>query len=184
MTDITSTQTDHQEAAPEKAEQQPAEKTLTQAEVDRIVQQRLTRQKQQEFGDYDDLKAAAAELQTIKDASKTEQQKLVDQLTAVQKQLSDKDSEISKLTVEKLRAEVASTKGVPAGRLSGTTKEEIEADAEAYLSEIASLREAAPKRKPPAPAGLKSGASSSGDTSANPQERAAAALRELRRSGA
>lgn len=183
MGDTTSEQTEHQDTALAKPEQQPAEKTLTQADVDRIVKERLTRQKQQEFGDYDELKAAAAELQTIKDASKTEQQKLADQLTAVQKQLSDKDSEISKLTVGKLRAEIASTKGVPAGRLSGTTKEEIEADADAYLAEIASRSDAQQKRKPPAPAGLKSGASSSGETSANPREAAAMALRRMRNGG-
>lgn len=181
MTD-TSSQTEHQDAAP-TTEQQPAEKTFTQADVDRLLGERLARAKEK-FADYDDLKAAAAELKNIKDANKSESQKLSDQIAALHKQLADKDAEVSTLSLKTLRAEVAATKGVPAGRLQGTTKEEIEADAEAYLAELASIRDAGTKRKPPAPAsGLKSGASSSGDTSANPQERAAAAVRRLRSGG-
>lgn len=175
----TSTETEHQDSAP-TSEQKPAEKTLTQSEVDRIVAERVAREKQK-FADYDDLKAKAQRLQEIEDANKSESQKLADQIAALQKQLSDKDGEIEKAT----RESVAATKGVPAGRLRGATREEMEADAEAYLAEIASLRDSATKRKPPTPTtGLKSGASSTGDSSANPQERAAAVLRQFRRTGA
>ncbi|MEU2106490.1 DUF4355 domain-containing protein [Nocardia sp. NPDC019255] len=181
MTD-TSIETEQQEAAPE-SEQQTAEKTFTQADVDRILAKRLAQQKREHFADYDDLKSAAAELQKIKDANKSESQKLADQLAGLQQQLAERDAQLSSLALEKLRAEVAADKGVPAGRLRGSTKEELEADADAYLTEIAS-RETATKRKPPAPTGLKSGASSSGSTAANPQEAAAAALRLLRRGGA
>ncbi|WP_280473294.1 hypothetical protein [Nocardia asiatica] len=178
----TSTETEHQDTA-STSEQKPAEKTFTQADVDRLLGERLAREKQK-FADYDELKSAAAELKQIKDANKSESQKLTDQIAALQKQLADRDAEVSTLALDKLRAEVAADKGVPAGRLRGSTKEDLEADADAYLTEIAS-RETATKRKSPAPTtGLKSGASSTGDTSADPMERAAAALRQHRRSGA
>jgi hypothetical protein len=182
MTD-TSTQTEHQETAP-TSEQQPAEKTLTQSEVDRIVAERVAREKQK-FADYDDLKVAASRLKEIEDAGKSEQQRLSDQLTTLQQQLAERDKEVAKLSEGKLRAEVAATKKVPPHRINGTTKEELEADAERYLAELAEQTGASKPAVYKAPAtGLKSGASSSGDTPANLQERAAAAVREIRRSGA
>ena len=177
----TSTETEHQDAAPDKPEQQPAEKTLTQAEVDRIVKERLSRQRQQEFGDYDDLKAKAQRLQEIEDANKSETQKLTDQLTSLQQQLTEKDAEVAKATLSSLKASVAAEKGVLASALTGTTKEELEASADDLIAWRDAVK---PNRKPPTSAGLKSGASSSADSSANPQERAAAAVRALRRGGA
>lgn len=179
MTDTS--QTEHQDAAPEqKPEQQPAEKTVPQSEVDRIVKERLARQKEQHFADYDDLKAKAARLQEIEDANKTEAQKLNDQIAALQRQIDEKDAEVAKASLASLKATVSAAKGVPAATLTGTTKEELEASAD----ELIAWRDAnKPSRKSPAPAGLKSGASSSGDTSANAMERAAAAMRALRNGG-
>jgi chromosome segregation ATPase len=182
MTD-TSTETEHQESAT-TSEQKSAEKTFTQAEVDQILGQRLARVKEQ-YGDYENLQAAAAELQKIKEANKSESQKLADQLTTLQQQLAEREKEVAKLSEGKLRAEVAATKKVPPHRINGTTKEELEADADRYLAELAEQTGASKPAVYKAPAtGLKSGASSSGDTPANLQERAAAAVREIRRSGA
>lgn len=181
MGDTTSEQTEEQDVEPAESATQPADKTLTQADVDRIVAKRLAQQKREHFADYDDLKAAAAELKDIKDAGKSEQQKLNDQITTLQKQLADKDAEIAQASLVSLRATVAADKGVPASSLSGTTKEELEISANELLAWRDSMKS---NRKSPGPAGLRSGASNSGDTSANPQERAAAALRELRRGGA
>lgn len=184
MTDTTSSQTDPQDVTPAEPEQTSTEKTLTQADVDRIVTKRLAQQKREHFADYDDLKAAAEELKGIKDANKSESQKLVDELTAMKSQLVEKDQALQQEALKSMRAEVAAAKRVPANRLHGNTKEELEADADAYLAELATVTEVVkPSRKPPNATGLKSGASSSGDTSSNPQERAAAALRALRRSG-
>lgn len=172
----TSTETEPQETADQ--EQKPAEKTFTQSEVDQIVGRRLARAKE-EYGDYDDLKAAAAELQKIKDAGKSEQQKLNDQIATLQKQLADKDAEVEKATLAAIKSDVARVKGVPANRLHGKSKEELEADADAYLAEVGQ-RETAKPRKPAPTSGLKSGASSSGETSSNPREAAAMALRRMR----
>lgn len=185
MSDTTSAGTEPQDAASAEPEEQAADKTLTQVDVDRIVAKRLAQQKREHFADYDDLKVAAEELKGIKDANKSESQKLVDELAALKTQLAEKDSALAQEALKALRADVASTKRVPANRLHGTTKEELEADADAYLAELATVVETVkPIRKPPSATGLKSGASSNGDTSANPQERAAAALRAMRSSGA
>lgn len=49
-------------------------KTFTQADLDRIVTERLNRQKAQ-FGDYDALKAKAADFDKLQDANKSELEK-------------------------------------------------------------------------------------------------------------
>lgn len=156
------------------------EKNLSQADVDRIVARRLAQQKREHFADYDDLKAKATRLQEIEDASKSESQKLTDQIAALQQQLADKDAEVAKASLVSMKASVAAAKGVPAASLTGTTQEELEASAD----ELIAWRDAAkPARKTPAPTGLKSGASTTGDSSANAMERAAAAMRALRNGG-
>jgi len=55
---------------------QPAEKMLSQTEVDRIVQDRLARERGK-YGDYDDLKAKAAKLDEIEQANASELEKAV-----------------------------------------------------------------------------------------------------------
>lgn len=55
----------------------PADKTFTQADLDRIVADRLARQKAQ-FGDYDALKAKAAEFDALAEQQKSDAEKAVD----------------------------------------------------------------------------------------------------------
>lgn len=97
------------------------DKTLSQADVDRIVKERLARERQK-YADYDDLKAKAE----AADSSKTDLEKLTEQIEALKS-----ENESNKLKA--LRADIASTKGVPAGLLSGKTQEELEAQADALL---------------------------------------------------
>lgn len=54
----------------------PADKTFSQGDVDRIVADRLARQKAQ-FGDYDALKAKAAEFDALAEQNRTEAEKAV-----------------------------------------------------------------------------------------------------------
>lgn len=63
-------------------------KTFTQAELDQIVADRLTRERRK-FGDYDDLKKRAAKLAEIEDAQKSEVEKLNDQLASTQVELQE-----------------------------------------------------------------------------------------------
>lgn len=104
---------------------------ITQADVDRIVADRLKRERAK-FADYDELKAKAAEADKAKDADKGEAQKLTEQL---QKMQSDLDEERRQRRV----IEVAADKGLtPAHvkRLAGSTREELEASADELLEDF------------------------------------------------
>lgn len=122
-----------EETPPEPPENPPASKqdegkTFTQADVDRIVADRLKRA-ESKFADYDDLKAKAGKLDEIEAANKSEADKLREELD----QLKAANSEA---TTKALRAEVAMSKGLTAAqakRLVGTTPEELEADADEIL---------------------------------------------------
>lgn len=106
---------------PEQGQQQGAEKTLSQADVDRIVQERLARERQK-YADYDELKSKAE----AADSSKTDLEKLTEQIEALKA-----ENETNK--AKALRADVASSKGVPAALLTGNSQEELEAQADALL---------------------------------------------------
>lgn len=104
------------------------EKTFTQAEVDKLIDQRIARERTK-YSDYDDLKAKAQRLKEAEDADKSEIDKLKDRL-------SESESRASKAESEALRTTVASQKGLTANqakRLSGSTKEELESDADELL---------------------------------------------------
>lgn len=114
----------------------PAATTFTQADVDRIVGERVRREREK-FADYDALKAKAAEA----DTSKSDLQKLTDRVTAAEKRAADAEA-------KQLRAEVASAKGLSAAqakRLTGTSKEELEADADELLEAFGGKKDAKPE---------------------------------------
>jgi len=102
------------------------EKTFTQAEVNAIVRDRLKRV-EEKYADYDDLKAKASGAE----ANKTQLDKVLEKLTAAEERAA-------KLEEGNLRGSVASAKKLPAflaKRLTGKTKEELEADADEMLAE-------------------------------------------------
>lgn len=96
-------------------------RTFTQEDVDRIVAERLRREREK-YADYDDLKARAA----AADASKSELQQLAERLAATEKRMQEAE-------IKALRAEVAAGKGVPVDLLRGSTKEELEAWADKLI---------------------------------------------------
>lgn len=101
------------------------EKTFSQADVDRIVRERLGRERDR-FADYDELKAKAGEA----DKNKT-------QLDKVMEKLSGLEERAVKAERAALRADVAQAKGLTAAqakRLQGDTREALEADADELLS--------------------------------------------------
>ncbi|ARQ95448.1 head scaffolding protein [Mycobacterium phage Shandong1] len=179
---------ENSDAAPEVTEDAPAGdqgakgddgKTFTQADLDRIVEQRIARERAK-FGDYDDLKGKAAELQKIRDGEKTELQREREAREAAER---ERDTE----RFERLRERVANRPGkvVPVASLTGKTEEELIASADAL---IAWRDENAPK--PPEPkqkrnpagsgGGLKSGATGADSSTTDPKVKAAEALRRLR----
>lgn len=104
----------------------------TQADLDKIVADRITRERGK-YADYDELKAKAAKLAEIEESQKTEAQKTAERQAALER-------ENETLKVAKLRSEIAEamsdpSKGllIPASLLTGSTKEEIEASAAALI---------------------------------------------------
>lgn len=142
------------------------EKTLTQAEVDRIVKDRLTRERQK-YADYDDLKAKAE----AADSSKSDLEKLTEQIEALKA-----ENETNK--VKALRSEVASAKGVPAHLLTAKTQEDMEAQADALL-EFAKSREPKTEAAARPKESLRSGASNN-ERETSPAEIAKSILQQRR----
>lgn len=99
---------------------EPAEQTFTQADVDRIVRERVKRERDK-FADYDDLKAKASSATTLEER-------------VAEIERAARESEL-----RAMRAEVANAKGLTptqAKRLVGSTREELEADAAELLADI------------------------------------------------
>lgn len=69
---------------------------------------------------------AAKRLADLEDSQKTEAQKLQEERDKAQKDLADERT-------ARIRAEVANSKGIPAKLLSGTTQEELEAQADELI---------------------------------------------------
>lgn len=97
----------------------------SQEDFDKAIQSRIARERAK-FSDYDQLKASAAKMREFEESQKTEAQKTQERLEAAEKRAAE-------LELKASRAEVAAEKGVPADLLSGSTREELEASAEALI---------------------------------------------------
>lgn len=142
----------------------------SQAEFDRMVADRINRERSK-FSDYDDLKAKAAKFDEAEDRSKSELQRITEERDAA---VRERDV----LTATHLKLDVGSAKGLTpaqAKRLVGSTKEELEADADAFLSDIGGT-----KKPPPDPKKLRSGSSTKEPDGLEGKDRAAALLRQYR----
>lgn len=107
------------EAGEQQPNQEQAESTFSQEDVNRIVQERLQREREK-YADYDDLKTAAERAQEIE----AEKQALAERVAEFE----------AKEEQSKLVAQVAEDAGVPADALRGSTQEELEAHAEVLKS--------------------------------------------------
>ena len=106
----------------EEPNEQPAfEPIASQEALDKIVQNRIARERAK-FSDYDELKAKAEKFAEFEESQKTEAQKTAERLEAAEKRAAE-------LETKAIRAEVAAKTGVPANLLIGNTAEEIEARA-------------------------------------------------------
>jgi len=97
----------------------------SQEDLDRIVQNRVARERAK-FGDYDDLQKKASEFDKLQESQKTEIQKVSDRATHHETRANDAE-------LRALRLEVAIEKGLTATqakRLVGKTKDELSADAD------------------------------------------------------
>ena len=127
-------------------------KTLTQEQVDKIVEKRLAREREK-FADYDTLKSKAEQLGALEaEREKSKRAKLSDEEryaadradweaknAAWAEREKSLASEIESLKLSQLRAEVAAELSVPPAlmsRLQGATREELVADANALLKVV------------------------------------------------
>jgi hypothetical protein len=102
----------------ESDKQEPT--TFTQADLDRIVRERVKREREK-FADYDELKTKAAGATTLEE-----------RVAQIERQAQESESRA-------MRAEVANAKGLTpsqAKRLVGATRDELEADADELLKDI------------------------------------------------
>lgn len=114
-----------QESTPEKVEPQ----TFTQADIDRIVQERLTRERAK-FADYETLKEKASKYDQVEEANKSELQKATERALALENELNGlkKANEI-----RQIKEKVAGATGVPLHLLTGETEEACTAQAKAIM---------------------------------------------------
>lgn len=94
-TETTTTSTNTPDGGtPPAGDPKPQETTFSQADVERIVRERLAQQAKNKFGDYDDLKTKAGESQTL------------------EQRIAEMESRTQKAEAEALRARVAAEFGV------------------------------------------------------------------------
>lgn len=106
------------------------ERTFTQAELDEIVQSRLSKEKAK-FADYDEIKSKAKQFDEIQEASKTELQKATEKADALQAQI---DAMTKEKEIREVRENVSKETGVPVDLLTADTTEECEVQAKAILA--------------------------------------------------
>lgn len=158
------------------AEQTTSEKTYTTADLERIIERRLERERAK-YADYDKLKADALELAQLNEATKAELDKAAERIAEAEKRAAEAD-------FNALRNKVAAIKGVPPSSLVGETEDELNASADELLAWAGSKQATAPaKRSPSTSSGLKSGATGVENTNHDPKAAAADALRRLRQTG-
>lgn len=119
-------------------------RTFTQADVDRIVQERLSRAKATPPADYEDLKAKAARLDELEEAQKSDLEKANDRAERAQAEASDWQAKYEALEAERQRsrqvASMAAQYGVDAGTLT-----RMSGDVEDNAKYLAGLEAARPK---------------------------------------
>jgi membrane protease subunit (stomatin/prohibitin family) len=105
---------------------QPDPKTFNQEQVNAL----LAEQKRTiggKYADYADLKAKAERLDAIEEQNKTDLQKEQERATAAEERAKAAETKA-------LRAEVAQAKNVPSSHITGDTREQLEASADALLA--------------------------------------------------
>lgn len=126
MAEETAPTTGTEETNGQMSEAKEFQAITSQEDFDKAIQARIARERAKIPTDYEDLKAKAAEFEKWQESQKTEAQKAQERLEAAEKRAAE-------LELKATRAEVAAAKGVPVELLSGGTREELEAAADALI---------------------------------------------------
>lgn len=125
---------------------------LTQAELDAKmaeVRRGVEKSTSEKFADYDDLKSKAAQYEKLEESKKSEEQKLLDRIEALEKSDAEKAEALKEAQIDKLRERVRADRGLSdaqVARLKGATLEELEADATEVFGEPKEEEEEPPKK--------------------------------------
>ena len=101
------------------------EAITSQEDFDKAIQARIARERAK-FSDYDELKAKAGKFDQAENDKKTADEKNAERLANLEKDLAGE-------RLGRLRAEVAADKNVPVELLTGGTRDELEAAADALI---------------------------------------------------
>ncbi|QOT19726.1 hypothetical protein [Paenarthrobacter sp. YJN-5] len=119
--------------AQQQQEQQQSttfEAITSQEALDRVLAQRLAREKSK-YADYADLKAKAQKYDDAEEQNKTDLQKANDRAEKAERRVQELEGQENRRT---LAEEVARDKRVPVHLLRGDTKEQLEAHADEILA--------------------------------------------------
>lgn len=144
------------------------ERTFTQEQVDRIVQERLARAKAQVPPDYDELRAKAAKYDEAQEAAKSELERAEERAARAEAALEEANA---RMAHDALVAKVSGETGVPASLLHGSTEEELAASAAAVAEYVEAQRPGYPRDKGGAPGGAPVVTVDSIEKTSNPLER-------------
>lgn len=109
------------------------QKTFTQAELDKIVEARVAREREK-YNDYSELKEKAKKFDDIEDKNKTELEKLTESNKKLQSQI---DAFNAEKELRNVRDKVVKETGLPielVSKFSGSTVEELTDSAKAFLN--------------------------------------------------
>lgn len=124
--------------------------TFTQAEVEKIVQQRVA-SVQKKYADYDSLKAQAEELKKFQDSRKSEEEKLAERIAAAEAKAAEALAAQEKALLEATRLKVATDKELPKefhDLLTGTSEEELVRQADRILEGLEKVKSQKPSPPP------------------------------------
>ncbi len=106
------------------------ERTFTQSELNAIVTDRLSREREQ-YADYAAIKEKAAKYDAAQEADKTDLQKATEKVAALQAQV---EAYTKADNLRSLRDKVSKETGVPASLLYGEDEDSCKAQAQAILA--------------------------------------------------
>lgn len=128
-----------------KGDKKPFKAPESQDELNRIIQDRVARERAK-YDKFDEYKAAAERLKELEDSQKPAEQladekiaEIESKYQALQDELAAKEKALKAVELDNLRSKVAVDKGLPSAwvdRLRGETREDLEADAEALLAAL------------------------------------------------
>ena len=142
MADTTTPNTEEQgqtAAAAQSGKQQDFVPITSQEEFDERIKARIARVKATPPADYDELKAKAARLDELEEASKSELQKATERAERLQAELDGIKSEQQRQSIV---AKVAKDTGVDPeilAAMSGSTEDEVKASAELLKAKMAAI---------------------------------------------